>query len=103
MSTFINLTIDQISNTTLMINEGIDENFLTGTLRRLQANSNDSRIPIINNTMTAIPYNHNPWRPSKTLENLIKKFNDLILYQYPCVPCSYCTKLLYPIECKWEI
>ena len=52
--------------------------------------------------MPTISYNYNPWRPSKILKNLIKKFNDIILYQYPCIPCSYCTKLLYPIESKWE-
>ena len=32
----------------------------------------------------------------------MERFDKLILYQFPCVPCSYCTKLLYPVECKWE-
>jgi DNA replication protein DnaC len=104
-TTFINLSTDYITNNQLMINEGINQNFLTGTSNRLQANSNHSRNPVINNNTTTTSFidsNHQPWRPSKSLENLIEKFNNLILYQYPCIPCSYCTRLLYPIECRWE-
>ena len=101
---FIHLTADHITNIRSNSNEEIDWNFLTGTATRLRANLNHSRAPIINNTIitTSIAPNYDPWRPSITLIKLMEKFNNLILYQYPCIPCSYCTKLLYPIECKWE-
>ena len=35
------------------------------------------------------------------LFNLHKKFQDIILYQHPCIPCSYCSKLMYPSETRW--
>ncbi len=86
-------------------NKRIDLNFLTETLNRLQANSNYSRAPIINNSTTTTSItslNHELWCPFKTLKNLIEKFNNLILYQYSCISCSYYTKLLYSIKYKWE-
>ena len=86
-------------------NKRIDLNFLTETLNRLQANSNYSRAPIINNSTTTTSItslNHELWCPFKTLKNLIEKFNNLILYQYSCISCSYYTKLLYSIEYKWK-
>src|SRR4051794_7639939 len=101
-TTFINLTADHITNNRSIINEEVDWNFLTEISFRLQANSNHSRAPITNNITTIASYDHESWRPSKTFKNLIERFNNLILYQYSCVPCSYCTKLLYPTECKWE-
>jgi len=103
-TTFINLTADNITNIRSIINENANWSFLTGTSARLQANSYHSRIPIINNTTneTSAILHYDPWKPSKTLKNMMKRFDKLILYQYPCIPCSYCTKLLYPTECKWE-
>src|SRR5204862_1546072 len=96
---------NHVTNVGLITNDDVNWNFLTGTSTRLQANLNHSRIPIINNTtmMTStVSHIYTPWRPSKSLKNLMVRFDNLILYQYPCVPCSYCAKLLYPIECRWE-
>ena len=42
-----------------------------------------------------------PWTPSDKFLNIRAKFESYILYQYPCVPCSYCGKLLYPEKAKW--
>ncbi|RGB21438.1 hypothetical protein C1646_778027, partial [Rhizophagus diaphanus] len=89
-TTFINLTADQFTNIRSITAEEIDWNFLTGTTARLNANSNHSRIPIINDSTIANPsYNYTPWRPSTTLKNLIEKFDKLILYQYPRNPPNY--------------
>src|SRR6266496_2922232 len=104
-ATFINLTADHVTNIRSISGEEIDWNFLTGITARLNANSDHSRIPTVNNTIivsNSVSHSYGPWRPSKTLKNLMERFDNLILYQYPCVPCSYCVKLLYPTECKWE-
>lgn len=42
-----------------------------------------------------------PWRPTNKLTNLHKTFQQDVLNQYPCLPCSYCGYLLYPNKEKW--
>ena len=42
-----------------------------------------------------------PWNPSKKLSNLHKSFQQTILNQFPCLPCSNCSYLLYPDKAKW--
>src|ERR1044072_9242006 len=42
-----------------------------------------------------------PWRPSKKLRNLHETFQQTVLKQFPCLPCSNCGYLLYPIKAKW--
>ncbi|GES73489.1 DNA helicase Pif1, ATP-dependent [Rhizophagus clarus] len=42
-----------------------------------------------------------PWRPFKRLNDLHKKFQQTILNQFPCLPCSNCGYLLYPDKAKW--
>ena len=42
-----------------------------------------------------------PWNPSKKLSNLHKTFQQTILNQFPCLPCSNCSYLLYPEKAKW--
>ncbi len=41
------------------------------------------------------------WRPTGKLADLIRKFNDVILGQYPSNPCSFCGHLLMPSQTKW--
>jgi PIF1-like helicase/Helitron helicase-like domain at N-terminus len=42
-----------------------------------------------------------PWNPSKKLSNLHKTFQQTILNQFPCLPCSNCSYLLYPEKARW--
>jgi hypothetical protein len=42
-----------------------------------------------------------PWKPSKKLNNLHESFQQTILNQCPCLPCSNCGYLLYPDKAKW--
>ena len=42
-----------------------------------------------------------PWRPTKKLNNLHQSFQQTILNQFPCLPCSNCSYLLYPDKAKW--
>ncbi|CAJ0832299.1 3208_t:CDS:2 [Entrophospora sp. SA101] len=39
--------------------------------------------------------------PSQKFMQVKQKFESYILYQYPCVPCSFCSRLLYPEKAKW--
>src|SRR5688572_3735366 len=41
------------------------------------------------------------WKLSKKLNNLHKTFQQTILNQCPCLPCSICGYLLYPEKTKW--
>src|SRR6185312_2514462 len=54
-------------------------------------------INVVDNTTTDIP----AWRPSRRLQ---KKLNQLFsdhYNQFPCLPCVYCGKLLYPEKALW--
>ena len=42
-----------------------------------------------------------PWRPSQRLRSLHIRFQKTILFQYICLPCAFCSKLLYPTKAKW--
>ena len=44
-----------------------------------------------------------PWKPSKKLDKLHRTFQETILNQFPCLPCSNCGYLLYPDKAKWII
>ena len=37
------------------------------------------------------------------VNNLKTHFDKNVLTQYPCVPCSYCSRLQYPTKAKWEL
>ncbi|CAG8803311.1 28952_t:CDS:2 [Gigaspora margarita] len=42
-----------------------------------------------------------PWSPSTELQEIMNKFEEEILYQFPCIPCSICLKLMYPEKSQW--
>jgi hypothetical protein len=88
--------------------ETFDDTFLSSTENIRLVNSYHPRAPtnIYTSTNFALqPENlvFNPWRPPRKLSNLHKKFQETILYQFPCIPCSYCSKLMYPNETRWTI
>ena len=41
------------------------------------------------------------WTASEKFKSIKQKFDSYILYQHPCVPCSYCGRLLYPQKANW--
>ncbi|GES98086.1 DNA helicase Pif1, ATP-dependent [Rhizophagus clarus] len=82
------------------------DTFFTSSTNLQNVNSNHQRAPpnpyiSTNFLSTSVNLPFSPWRPSKKLFNLYNKFQDQILYQYPCIPCSYCSKLMYPSEARW--
>ena len=43
------------------------------------------------------------WRPSDALQKTLRKLYEEDYAQFPCIPCSYCSRLLYPHSVKWVI
>jgi len=41
------------------------------------------------------------WRPSNELKKILRLLYEEDYAQFPCVPCSYCSRLLYPQSVKW--
>ncbi|CAG8536774.1 15137_t:CDS:2 [Cetraspora pellucida] len=44
---------------------------------------------------------NSPWTISLKMQQIINKFNNEILCQFSCVPCSICSKLMYPEKSMW--
>ena len=42
-----------------------------------------------------------PWTPSTKFLKLLDNFDSTILNQFPCAPCSFCGRLMYPQKCEW--
>src|SRR5256885_3598609 len=83
--------------------ESFDTSFILSSDSIQRVNTNHQRASLnpytsTNFTPTLANLYFHPWRPSKKLFNLHKKFQDIILYQHPYIPCSYCSKLMYPSE-----
>ena len=86
--------------------ETFDNTFLSSTENIRLINSNHPRAPrnIYTSTISTSQSENllsNPWQPSNKLSKLYDKFQTTILYQFPCIPCSYCSKLMYPNETRW--
>ncbi len=85
-----------------------DATFLSSTENICLVNSNHPRAPtnIYTSTSSALQSENltlNSWRPPRKLLNLHKKFQEIILYQFSCIPCSYCSRLMYPTEARWTL
>lgn len=63
----------------------------------LHESSNDS-----NNNPTEIN-SRSYWRPSATLRKILTHLTNNEFAQFPCIPCSYCSRLLYPHSTKWIV
>ncbi|CAG8795777.1 594_t:CDS:1, partial [Dentiscutata erythropus] len=40
-------------------------------------------------------------QPSHSLLSLHNRFQTEILYMFPCVPCSHCSVLMFPVQARW--
>ena len=43
------------------------------------------------------------WRPSDELQKVLRLLYKEDYAQFPCVPCSYCSRLLYPQSAEWVV
>ena len=41
------------------------------------------------------------WRPKETLINVLHKLHYDAYAQFPCAPCCYCGRMLYPYQINW--
>src|SRR5256885_11341907 len=86
--------------------ENFDDSLFSSFAVRQAANAEHSRIPtqssFSSSNITFRAY-FPPWQPSTKLSNLKNNFDKNILTQYPCVPCSYCSRLQYLTKARWEL
>ena len=59
-----------------------------------------SEIPL---PQTYNPSNTTYWRPSDELQKVLRLLHEENYAQFPCIPCSYCLRLLYPQSAKWVV
>ena len=94
---FVNYSLDDFN----VEQDGTENNSFWNSAELLhQQNLNHSRVPNIN-YQTSFQSASLYWRPSKELLSLQNQFNEKILLQFPSVPCSFCSMLMFPTNVKW--
>ncbi|RHZ81572.1 hypothetical protein Glove_117g359 [Diversispora epigaea] len=78
--------------------ESLDVTFLSGHRARTTQINMTSNIIV-----STIQFEFDSWRPSNKLKKLYNHFTNTVLNQFPCIPYSYCSRLLYPSDAKWII
>ena len=74
-------------------------------LRNLQSQL-QSYQQLRSSSVVSTPINLNPlpiipWVPSTKFLKLLDNFDSSILNQFPCAPCAFCGRLMYPQKCEW--
>ena len=71
---------------------------------QLQSRQLAFSLPVVFSAPTPIDLNSLsivPWTPSTKFLKLLDNFNSSILNQFPCAPCAFCGRLIYPQKCEW--
>jgi len=95
---FVNYSLDDFNTEQVSIENG--NSIWNSVELYLDQNSNHSRMPNINHQMSFQP-TFLYWRPSKELQSLQSRFDEKILMQFPSVPCSFCSILMFSTNAKW--
>src|SRR5271156_3660104 len=96
---FVNYFLDDFDTEQANSDEHEDLLWNSAELQRNQ-NLNHSRTPNINHQISFHPtFLH--WRPNKKLQSLQDRFDEKILMQFPSVPCSFCSILMFSTNAKW--
>ena len=69
-------------------------NLMSSSLHEFSASNNDELIET---------NNYSYWRPSAAIRRILNHLTNGDFAQFPCIPCSYCSRLLYPHSIKWII
>ena len=94
---FVNYSLDDFNTEQVSIENG--NSIWNSVELYLDQNSNHSRMPNINHQMSfQSTFLH--WRPSKELQSLQSRFDEKILMQFPSVPYSFCSILMFPTNAK---
>src|SRR5688572_348849 len=67
---------------------------------QLQSHQLASSLPALT-PMNLNPLPIIPWTPSTKFTKLLDNFKSSILNQFPCAPCAFCGRLMYPEKCEW--
>src|SRR6266480_210260 len=73
-------------------------------LRELQSQLQSRQLASSSSALTSMNLNPLPiipWIPSIKFTKLLDKFKSSILNQFPCAPCAFCGRLMYPEKCEW--
>src|SRR6185369_7613301 len=73
---------------------------LVGNLKNVNNNDTEPCHDNTNFTMSSYPL-PSIWRPSQKLIELFNEFQYKILYDYPHVPCCYCSILMFRSKAQW--
>jgi len=90
----------------------INQNLSNAPSSSVRINSSDNNfIPIAtvttnyqsNDHSYNVPSNNCFWNPTRELCNLLNEFNNKILFDYPKIPCAYCSIFLMQDSIKWLV
>ena len=100
MSYVIDVFSLDADETTLNMNDNswpmqIDTNNTMSSSLHESSTSNNNELPETNN--------YSYWRPCTALCRVLSHLTNDDFAQFPCIPCSYCSRLLYPHSTKWII
>jgi hypothetical protein len=73
-------------------------------LRNLQSQLQSRQLASLSSAPALINLNPLPiipWIPSTKFLKLLDNFDSSILNQFPCAPCAFCGRLMYPQKCEW--
>ncbi|CAI2197257.1 18286_t:CDS:1, partial [Funneliformis geosporum] len=82
----------------------INDPLFLSYINRNEINQNLSNAPLNNQTnhkLSNYDSTFLPWFPSENFKLLLIEFNNKILYDYPSIPCAYCSILMMKSSVKW--
>src|SRR3954471_9818002 len=103
LTTFFDVTIENLevassSKTNITFQPYIHHNEINQNMSNTSNYENDVQFQMI--VPTSIPHNH--IIPEVNVASLILKFQSKILYDYPSIPCTYCSMLIMKSSAKWQ-
>ncbi|CAJ0880506.1 11865_t:CDS:2 [Entrophospora sp. SA101] len=115
---FLNYTSEDVESSDTSKRFKTDYSFLNSYVHHNEINQKLSNAPASHNDVGNVSNNNDftdgncdandqdlrhilPWTPSPMLQLLSKKFKDDILYDYPNIPCAYCSMLMPKLSVKW--
>ncbi|CAB4382134.1 unnamed protein product [Rhizophagus irregularis] len=77
------------------------EQMLRNLQSQLQSYQQLRSLSVVSTPINLNPLPIIPWVPSTKFLKLLDNFDSSILNQFPCAPCAFCGRLMYPQKCEW--
>ncbi|CAB4375482.1 unnamed protein product [Rhizophagus irregularis] len=77
------------------------EQMLRNLQSQLQSYQQLRSLSVVSTPINLNPLPIIPWIPSTKFLKLLDNFDSSILNQFPCAPCAFCGRLMYPQKCEW--